>query len=193
MHRDLGRGEQAAILREQAAQEWEVPGGPRRRFSERTLKRYLKRRRENPTLDGLRRKRRADAGARKRLSAAAWERAQLLKREQPQRSSEEILSMLVHQKLMQEGECSPATLRRYLHAAGLTRRLLLHARPKAYRRWQRSEPGALWQFDATGGLWLPDPQGGPVRKLWFTYSAGRGRGLVLLLGIVVALVRGRAR
>ena len=180
MHRDLWRGEQAAILREQAAQEWEVPGGPRRRFSVRTLKRYLKRRRENPTLDGLRRKRRADAGARKRLSAMAWERAQLLKREQPHRSSEEILSMLLHQKLMLEGECSPATLRRYLHAAGLTRRLLLHARPKAYRRWQRSEPGALWQFDATGGLWLPDPQGGPVRQLWFI--AGKDDASRLLVG-----------
>jgi putative transposase len=180
LHRDLERGDQAAILREQAAQEWEVPGGTRRRFSERTLKRYLQRRRKNPSLDSLRRKRRADAGARKRLSAAAWERAQLLKREQPRRSAEVILKMLVGQRLMREGECSPATLRRYLHAAGLTRRALLRERPKAYRRWQRSEPGALWQFDATGGLWLPDPDGGPARQLWFI--AGKDDASRLLVG-----------
>jgi putative transposase len=180
LHRDLRRGEQAAILREQAAQEWEVPGGPRRRFSERTLKRYLKRRREQPTLDSLRRKQRSDAGVRKRLSATAWERAQLLKREQPHRSAEEILAMLAHQGLIHEGECSAATLRRYLHAAGLTRRALLRERPKAYRRWQRSEPGALWQFDATGGLWLPDPEGGSPRQLWFI--AGKDDASRLLVG-----------
>lgn len=180
LHRDLERGDQAAILREQAAQEWEVPGGTRRRFSERTLKRYLQRRKKNPSLDSLRRKRRTDAGTRKRLSPAAWDRAQLLKREQPRRAAEVILKMLVSQQLMREGECSPATLRRYLHAAGLTRRALLRERPKAYRRWQRSEPGALWQFDATGGLWLPDPDGGPARQLWFI--AGKDDASRLLVG-----------
>jgi putative transposase len=180
LHRDLEHGEQAAILREQAAQEWEVPGGGRRRFSVRTLKRYLQRRRANQSLDSLRRKRRADAGARKRLSAEAWERAQLLKREQPRRAAEVVLKMLVGQQLLREGECSPATLRRYLHAAGLTRRALLRERPKAYRRWQRSEPGALWQFDATGGLWLPDPQGGPPDQVWFI--AGKDDASRLLVG-----------
>ena len=180
LHRDLERGEQAAILREQAAQEWEVPGGGRRRLSERTLKRYLQRRRANPGLDSLRRKRRADAGARKRLSAEAWERAQLLKREQPRRSAEVVLKMLMGQQLLREGECSAATLRRYLQAAGLTRRALLRERPKAYRRWQRRDPGALWQFDATGGLWLPDPQGGPPHQLWFI--AGKDDASRLLVG-----------
>lgn len=175
LHRDLQRGEQAAILREQAAQPWQVPGGGRRQFSERTLKRYLQRRRQNPSLDSLRRKQRTDAGSRKRLSAAAWQRAQLLKREQPYRSAEVILQMLVA-----AGACSPATLRRHLHAAGLTRRALLQQRPKAYRRWQRREPGALWQFDATGGLWLPDPGGGPAQQIWFI--AGKDDASRLLVG-----------
>ena len=180
LHRDLHRGEQAAILREQAAQIWEIPGGGRRTFSERTLKRYLQRRRQNSSLDALRRTRRKDAGIRKRLSEAAWERAQLLKREQPHRSAEVILAMLTAQKLMRQGECSPATLRRHLRAAGLTRAALLKQRPKAYRRWQRSEPGALWQFDATGGLWLPDPAGGPARQIWFI--AGKDDNSRLLVG-----------
>ncbi|OYV64629.1 MAG: hypothetical protein B7X07_05855, partial [Actinobacteria bacterium 21-64-8] len=51
-------------------------------------------------------------------------------------------------------------------AAGLSRAQLLKDRPRAYRRWQRREPGALWQFDATGGLWLPDRSGRRPRQLW---------------------------
>jgi putative transposase len=180
LHRDLHRGQQAAILREQAAQQWQMPGGGRRRFSVRTLKRYLQRRRHNPSLDNLRRKTRRDAGIRKRLSDAAWERAQLLKREQPYRSADVILKMLLVQNLIRQGECSPATLRRYLHAAGLTRHNLLQQRPKAYRRWQRKQPGDLWQFDATGGLWLPDPAGGPPHQIWFI--AGKDDASRLLVG-----------
>jgi putative transposase len=130
LHRDLERGEQAAILREQAEQEWEVPGGGRRRFSERTLRRYLKKRRDQG-LDGLRRKRRSDARARKRLSDAAWQRAQELRQEQPRRSAEVILRILVHEKLIDPGGCSPATLRRHLRDAGLSRKQLLNDRARA--------------------------------------------------------------
>jgi putative transposase len=179
LHRDLVRGEQAALLREQAGQEWEVPGGGRRRFSERTLRRYLKKRREQG-LGGLHRKPRTDARTRKRLSDAAWQRAQDLRREQPRRSAEVILRMLEHDKLLAPGGCSPSTLRRHLRSAGLSRSQLLKDRPRAYRRWQRREPGALWQFDATGGLWLPDPGGGPPRQLWII--AGKDDASRLLVG-----------
>jgi putative transposase len=179
LHRDLAHGEQAAILREQAQQEWEVPGGGRRTISARTLRRYLHKRRAQG-LAGLRRRRRSDAGARKRLSDAAWERAQALRREQPRRSAEVILEMLVHEKLLERGQCHPATMRRHLRAAGLNRKALLRERPKAYRRWQRREPGALWQFDATGGLWLPAPDDGPPRQLWTI--AGKDDASRLLVG-----------
>jgi len=178
LHRDLPHGEQAALLREQAEQEWELPGGGRRRFSARTLRRYLQRRRQGG-LDGLRRKRRSDAGVRKRLGEAAWERAQALRREQPRRSAEVILQLLVHETLLSAAQCSPATLRRHLRAAGLDRKALLRERPKAYRRWQRREPGALWQFDATGGLWLPDPAGA-ARQVWMI--AGKDDASRLLVG-----------
>ena len=179
LHRDLAHGEQAAILREQAAQEWEVPGGGRRRYSERTLRRILHERRTGG-LAGLRRKRRADAGVRQRMSAPAWDRAVVLRREQPRRSAEVILHLLVHEGLIPAGQCHPATLRRYLRAAGLNRKALLRERPKAYRRWQRREPGALWQVDATGGLWLPDPDGGGPRQLWMI--AGKDDASRLLVG-----------
>ena len=178
LHRDLAHGEQAAILREQAAQEWELPGGGRRRYSERTLRRLLQTRRR-AGLAGLRHKRRVDAGARLRMSAEAWERAVVLRREQPRRSAEVLLLLLVHEGLISEGQCHPATLRRYLAAAGWQRKALLRERPKAYRRWQRREPAALWQFDATGGLWLPGPEGEP-RQLWII--AGKDDASRLLVG-----------
>lgn len=165
LHRDLARGEQAALLREQAQQEWEVPGGTRRRFSERTLRRYLHQRRTQG-FAGLRRKRRSDAGVRKHLSDAAWERTQVLRREQPRRSAEVILHLLIFEHLLTPGACSAPTLRRHLRAAGLNRAALLKARTKAYRRWQRGKPADLWQLDATGGLWLPDPKGGQAQSLW---------------------------
>jgi hypothetical protein len=131
-------------------------------------------------LGALRRKRRADAGARQRLGDAAWERVQVLRREQPRRSAEVLLEMLVHEQLIVPGQCHPATLRRHLRAAGLNRKALLRERPKAYRRWQRREPGALWQFDATGGLWLPDPDGGAPHQLWTI--AGKDDASRLLVG-----------
>ncbi len=171
LHRDLAHGEQAAILREQAQQEWELPGGGRRR--------YLQRRRTGG-LQALRRKTRTDAGVRKHLPDPAWERAQALRREQPRRSAEMILHVLVHEHLLLPGQCSPATLRRHLRAAGLNRKVLLRERPKAYRRWQCREPGALWQVDATGGLWLPDPDGGGPRQLWMI--AGKDDASRLLVG-----------
>ena len=180
LHRDLAHGEQAAILREQAAQEWEVPSGGRRRYSERTLRRILHERRIGG-LAGLRRKRRADAGVRQRMSAQASERAVVLRREQPRRSAEVILHLLlVHEGLIVARQCHPATLRRYLRAAGPNRKAPLRERPKAYRRWQRREPGALWQFDATGGLWLPEPEGGAPRQLWTI--AGKDDASRLLVG-----------
>jgi len=179
LHRDLERGEQAEILRQQAAQEWQLPDGGRRRYSERHLRRLLQRRRTRG-LDGLFRKRRADAGKQKRLSEEAWQRAAVLRREQPRRSAEVILHLLCHEGLLAPGACSASTLRRQLRAAGLNRAALLRDRPKVYHRWQRSDPGALWQFDATGGLWLPDPAGGPPRQLWMI--AGKDDASRLLVG-----------
>ncbi len=165
LHRDLARGEQAAVLREMAEKEWTLPDGTQRRFSVRTLKRYLQRRRQEG-LDGLKPKRRRDAGRRKALPDAAWELAQQLKREEPRRSARTILKILEAQGMVEAGQVSRPTLSRHLHRAGLTRKALLQDTHKTYRRWQRQEPGDLWQIDATGGLWLPEGDTAQARQYW---------------------------
>jgi putative transposase len=166
IHRDLPRGAQTEILRQVAAQEWLLPDGRRRRFSVRTLQRYLAARRSEAGLWALLPQPRKDAGARKVLPDAAWDLAQQLKREEPRRSTRTILAILQGRGLLDPDQVSEATLRRHLRQAGLTRKLLLGANQKVYRRWQRSEPGALWQIDATGGLWLPDPRTDEAEQLW---------------------------
>lgn len=166
VHRDLPRGAQGEILRQVAAQEWLLPDGRRRQFSVRTLQRYLAARKSEAGLWALLPSPRKDAGIRKVLPDAAWELAQQLKREEPRRSTRTILEILQGRGLLGPDQVSEPTLRRHLRQAGLTRQLLLGANRSVYRRWQRSEPGALWQIDATGGLWLPIPGTDEAEQLW---------------------------
>lgn len=165
LHRDLPRGAQAELLREIAAEEWVMPDGTRVRFSVRTLKRYLARRRKEG-LEGLKPRRRRDRGRRKALPDDAWALAQALKREEPRRSARTIVKLLEAAGAVAPGQVSLPTLARHLRQAGLTRKALLRDTQKAYRRWQRREPGDLWQIDATGGLWLPDADTGQARQYW---------------------------
>jgi putative transposase len=113
IHRDLPRGAQTEILRQVAAQEWLLPDGRRRRFSVRTLQRYLAARRSEAGLWALLPQPRKDAGARKALPDAAWEMAQELKREEPRRSTRTILTILQISGLLEPGQVSEPTLRRH--------------------------------------------------------------------------------
>lgn len=155
LQRKLPRGEQARILERLAAQEWEAPGGEKVRLSVSTLKSWLARYRKGG-FEALKPKPREDRGRPRALAAALIERAAQLKRELPARSVPQVIRMLEASGEAAKGSLSRATLHRHLRALGLTRRQ--PGSPRAYRRFEREEPGELWQIDQTPGIMLPDPR-----------------------------------
>lgn len=156
LRRRLVRGEQAAVLRELAAQRHEIPDSPRSTVSIRTLKRYLQRARNGKRLAALKRKTRSDKGSLRRIPAEVLDLAQRLKAEKPERSVPHIIELLEKAGHVPAGVLRPSTLRRHLAACGYTRPLLTGDR-KTYERWERERPADLWQGDASPGLYLPDP------------------------------------
>lgn len=156
LRRRLVRGEQAALLRELAAQSHQIPGSRKTTVSIRTLKRYLQRARTGSRLATLKRKERADKGSQRRISAEVLDLAKRLKAEKPERSVPHIIDTLVKQGHVPVGALKPSTLRRHLARLGYTRSLLTGDR-KTYERWERERPADLWQGDASPGLYLPDP------------------------------------
>ncbi|HHY95676.1 MAG TPA: transposase, partial [Firmicutes bacterium] len=155
LQRKLPRGEQARILERLANQEWEAPGGEKVRLSVSTLKSWLARYRKGG-FEALKPKPREDRGRPRALDPALIERAAQLKRELPARSVPQVIRMLEASGEAAKRSLSRATLHRHLRALGLTRRQ--PGSPRAYRRFEREEPGELWQIDQTPGIMLPDPR-----------------------------------
>jgi len=157
LKRELPRGQQARILERLATQEWEAPGGEKVRLSVSTFKSWLTRYRQGG-FEALKPKPREDRGRSRALPPALIERAAQLKRELPARSVSQVIRMLEADSTsgVVKGSLSRATLHRHLRALGLTRRQP-EAR-RAYRRFEREEPGELWQIDQTPGIMLPDPR-----------------------------------
>lgn len=156
LRRRLVRGEQAAALRELAAQSYHVPGSRKTTLSIRTVKRYLERARKGQRLAALKRKQRSDKGGLRRIPAEVLELARRLKAEEPRRSVPHIIESLERAGHVLPGVLKPSTLRRHLATSGHTRPLLTGDR-KTYERWERERPADLWQADASPGLYLPDP------------------------------------
>lgn len=133
----------------------ERPGGK----SPATLKRYLKRIKENDTVLALQKQPRKDRGALKAFSSELLAEAMRLREEEPRRITRVILDHLKAQPdfAAEAQSVSVDTLGRHLRQRGMTRAAVKKDR-KGYRRFERPYPGSLWQFDYTDGIYLEDPQ-----------------------------------
>lgn len=132
----------------------ERPGGK----SPATLKRYLKRIKEQGTVLALQKKPRQDRGKLSAFSPELLAEAIRLREEAPRRITRKILEHLQANPIFAEEAKTVAlsTLARHLRQRGKTRRAL-RGKTKGYRHFEHPYPGSLWQFDYTDGPHLPDP------------------------------------
>jgi len=142
-----------------AGQTYDIPHSRRRRVGASTLRRWEHQYRQGG-FEALKPKPRTDHGHSRVISQATLDRAEALKREQPQRSVRTLIEILKrdHTNPIPEADLAGRTLRRHLAARGATTQALYQAqRGMAYTRFERSHFGALWQGDAMDGPYLPDP------------------------------------
>lgn len=154
--KDLLRGERAQILKEVASRAYQIPGSTRTRVSVRTLERYLALYQQGgldalmpgPTKKG-----------KTRIPQELIDRACALRRENPRRSVERIITMLEATGEAPEGLLKKSTLYDHLARAGLTWSSQGGTREKeVYRRFSAKRRNERWQGDVYHALYLPDPE-----------------------------------
>ncbi len=133
----------------------ERPGGR----SPATLKRYLKKIREDGTVLALQKRARKDKGKLTAFKPELLAEAVRLREENPKRITRKILELLGENPEFAEQAKTVClgTLMRQLRQRGVTRREL-RKKTKGHRRFERDFPGDMWQFDYTDGPYLPDPE-----------------------------------
>ena len=160
-------------LREQIASCYhDIPHSSRSTVSPSTLARW-ERLYGEARFDGLKPKPRSDRGKPRAISQETLDRAETLKREQPNRSARSIIKILSLDKTnpIPEEHISPRTLRRHLAAREATSAQLLNEqRPKPYRRFERNHFGDLWQGDAMHGPYIPDPANPDQERQVFLFA-----------------------
>jgi len=142
------------------------------RISERTLRRYLQRFREQGA-GALVRKKRSDAGQLRVFSEQILKRAQELLEQNPRRSLPMLMELLCADA--QVGEqvktISPSTLYFHLKKAGHAFRGKNVQPPTGmYRRFEAEYPNQLWQGDARHGIPLPHPDKPGKHKMTYLFA-----------------------
>ena len=128
-------------------------------ISERTLRRYLESYRKDG-LKGLEPTGRAEAGTFKAIPADILELAMQYKRELPERSIRNIVTILEKEGHVKPGSISRSTLSHNLLALGHSTKQLRYATgTRAARRFVRKGRNTLWQSDVKFGIYVPDDKG----------------------------------
>lgn len=146
----LSGGELSRLLEGIAAKDHLTPAGKRRRYSVSTLRRKL-RRFKDQRLRGLLRKRRSDLGRSRVITAEQLATLVELKKEQPKRPHDTLARML---KTRHDVTLGRSTLYRHLKAAGATRLKLGLSREPVRCRWTREHSNDLWIGDFQEGPYV---------------------------------------
>lgn len=149
----LARGEQARMLRELAGREYKVPFSKKTKVGERVLERWLSLYRKGG-LEALKPKERSDSGSLRAVPDKVLEKAKALKREIPQRSVQQIITILELKGDVEKGQVKESTLRRHLGPA----EKVVPRSPKPRRRFEAPYRNHTWQGDCHHTLYLPDPE-----------------------------------
>lgn len=158
----MAKGELKAYLEKTAQGHYEIPGTPRNKVSIRSIERYLAMYRKGGW-EALKPKTRKDKGYIK-ISKEVVEKAIALRKEQPERSVEQIIFLLEQHQIAKPGSIALSTLARHLRKAGVRRQDLSQAQEKGYRRFEAEDVHDRWQADAQHTLYLPDPNNPDKRK-----------------------------
>jgi len=128
-------------------------------ISDRTLRRYLESYRRDG-LKGLEPTGRAEAGTFKAITPEVLEVAMQCRRELPERSVRNIVTILEKEGHIKPGSVSRSTLSHNLLALGhSTKQLRNESGTRAARRFVREGRNTLWQSDVKFGLFVPDDNG----------------------------------
>ncbi len=149
----LERGEQARLLKELAEKEYRIPFSEKTKVGVRALERWLSFYRKGG-LDALKPKERTDKNSARSLSAELIQKAITMKKEVPQRSVPQIITMLELAGKAEKGLIKESTLRRHL---GPMEKTLGHT-PRPRRRFEAPHRNHTWQGDTHQTLYLPDPE-----------------------------------
>lgn len=155
MLRQIRAGSQKAMLEELAKQIHALPDGGQRRFSERTLERYLASYRKGG-VDALLPQARMDQRRPRALPMDVIERAIVLRKEQPLRTVEQLIVILEAEGLAPQGLIRRSTLAAHLRKAGLKRAKALR-KQRTWQRYTANEVHEIWQCDGCDSLRVPDP------------------------------------
>lgn len=149
----LGKAERGLIVRSLAERAHMGPHGEERRFSRKTLDRWVAAYRRDG-LAGLRPGPRGDTG-RVRHNQAFMAEAAALRRELPTRSAAQIVDIIgrAHNVWLAE-----RTVRANLRRAGLHRAALAGQSTRAYGRFEASRPNEIWIGDVLIGPFVPHPR-----------------------------------
>jgi transposase InsO family protein len=138
-------------------------------ISERTLRRYLESYRKDG-LQGLEPAGRPEAGAFKAIPAHILELAMEYKRELPERSVKNIITILEKEGHVKAGAISRSTLSHNLLALGhSTKHLRNESGTRAARRFVRKGRNTLWQSDVKFGPIVPDSKGGKSKTYLLSF------------------------
>lgn len=136
-------------------------------LSERTLRRYLAKYRENG-FSGLKPKERGRRPETSTIPAHLLDEAILLRREVPSRSVSQIIQILEWEGKAKQGEVKRSTLQEKLTQSGYSSRQMRMYADKgiAARRFQKRNRNALWQSDIKYGPHLPIGPGGEKKQVF---------------------------
>ena len=149
----LARGEQARMLRELAGRTYNIPFSKSTRVGKRALERWLSWYRKGG-LEALKPKERADSGSSRAVPDKVLERAKALRKEMPERSVPQIITVLELAGEVEKGQLKQSTLRRQLGPAERA----ASSRPRPRRRFEAPCRNHTWQGDCHHTLYLPDPE-----------------------------------
>ena len=141
-------------------------------ISDRTLRRYLQRFREEG-ICSLTRKQRSDAGRMRVFSEQILRRAKDLLEQNPRRSIPMLMEFLQADEKVGEQvkKISAGTLYFHLKKAGHKFRGRGNEPPSGiYRRFEAEYPNQLWQGDARHGIPLPHPTKAGKRKMTYLFG-----------------------
>lgn len=164
---DLDSRTAAAVLKEQAEKEYRIPHSRRTRVGFRTLQRWVQLYRTGG-LDALKPQVRDDKARPRVLDPAIVDLACNLRREVPERSVRQIISILELSGKVAPGTVKRSTLADHLVRRGFSRRAVVKKkRQQVFRRFGAQHRNQCWQGDCQHTLALPHPhRPGASRKVY---------------------------
>lgn len=160
---DLHRGQRGRTLAQLAARTWTDPDGEAVQYSAETLRSWARRYRKRG-LDGLLDKERVKTGVRA-IPSAVVDIACALKQQVPERTIDQLVTVMEALGHVDAGTVRRSTLHRALQERGLSARPPAANDSRDLDRFEATAPNDLWQADMLVGPFLPDPlHPGKVRR-----------------------------